>query len=95
MYTKQSYFVRITTIEDINIMVENETSNNILPGIYRHFKGGRYEVIGIASHSENPEEKFVVYKNLSTGLFWVRPAQMFIETINREGYKGPRFVREE
>ncbi len=75
--------------------MENDATNKILPGIYRHFKGGRYEVVGVASHSENSEEKFVVYKSLTTGLLWVRPLQMFLENINREGYTGPRFFREE
>ena len=63
----------------------------IKPGKYRHFKGNLYEVIGIASHSETMEP-MVVYRALygEQGL-WVRPAAMWNETVEKEGYIGPRF----
>ena len=63
----------------------------IKPGIYRHFKGNRYQVLGIANHSETMEP-MVVYRALygERGL-WVRPAQMWVEYIERDGYSGPRF----
>ena len=63
----------------------------IKPGKYRHFKGNYYEVIGIAHHSETMEE-MVVYRALYAehGL-WVRPAAMWTETVDRDGYHGPRF----
>ena len=63
----------------------------IKPGKYRHFKGNYYEVLGIAHHSETMEE-LVVYRTLygEQGL-WVRPAAMWTETIDRDGYHGPRF----
>ena len=63
----------------------------IKPGKYRHFKGNYYEVIGVARHSETMEE-MVVYRALygAHGL-WVRPAAMWTETIDRDGYHGPRF----
>ena len=64
---------------------------DIKPGKYRHFKGNSYEVIGIAHHSETMEE-MVVYRALygEHGL-WVRPAVMWTETVDRDGYHGPRF----
>ena len=64
---------------------------DIKPGLYRHFKGNRYEVIGIANHSETMEP-MVVYRALygEQGL-WVRPAAMWTETVERDGYCGPRF----
>ena len=60
-------------------------------GKYRHFKGNEYELIGIASHSETLEP-MVVYRALygEQGL-WVRPASMWTETVERDGYRGPRF----
>ncbi|HAL88269.1 MAG TPA: DUF1653 domain-containing protein [Clostridiales bacterium] len=63
----------------------------IQPGKYRHFKGNLYEVIGVARHSETREE-MVVYRALygQYGL-WVRPAAMWTETVDRDGYHGPRF----
>ena len=63
----------------------------IKPGKYRHFKGNLYEVIGVARHSETQEE-MVVYRALygEYGL-WVRPAAMWAETVDRDGYHVPRF----
>ena len=63
----------------------------IKPGRYRHFKGGEYEVYGVAKHSETGEE-LVVYRSLygERGL-WVRPLTMFEETVEREGKMQPRF----
>lgn len=60
-------------------------------GKYRHFKGGEYEVVGIAKHSETKEE-MVVYKNAMDGSLWVRPYAMFNEVIERDGKKMLRFA---
>lgn len=64
---------------------------DIQTGLYRHFKGNLYEVIGTALHSDTLEP-MVVYRALygENGL-WVRPAAMWSETIDRDGYHGPRF----
>lgn len=61
-------------------------------GRYRHFKGNEYQVIGMAKHSETLEP-MVVYRALygECGL-WVRPAAMWTEHIERDGYSGPRFI---
>jgi len=68
---------------------------DIQPGIYRHFKGNRYEVIGMAKHSETMEP-MVVYRALyGEGGLWVRPAAMWSETVEKPEYHGPRFVKEE
>ena len=64
---------------------------DLKPGKYRHFKGGEYELIGMAKHSETLEP-MVVYRALyGTGGIWVRPASMWSEHIQKEGYTGPRF----
>lgn len=61
-------------------------------GKYRHFKGKEYEVVGIAKHSEDLSP-MVVYKALyGEGGLWVRPAEMWNEIVNKDGYYGPRFV---
>ena len=67
-------------------------SETIRSGRYRHFKGGEYEVIGLARHSET-EEELVVYRALygERGL-WVRPAAMWRETVERDGKTFPRFT---
>lgn len=63
----------------------------IKPGRYRHFKGGEYRVLCTARHSET-EELMVVYQALyGAGGFWVRPAAMWEELVERDGYTGPRF----
>ena len=64
----------------------------IKTGKYQHFKGREYEVLGIASHSETLEP-MVVYRALygEQGL-WVRPLSMWSETVDRDGYHGPRFL---
>jgi hypothetical protein len=69
------------------------TSNTLQPGRYRHFKGGEYEVIGVARHSETGE-LLVVYRPLynDSGL-WVRPLAMFTETVTHNGETVPRFAR--
>ncbi|HSH66521.1 MAG TPA: DUF1653 domain-containing protein [Bacteroidia bacterium] len=63
------------------------------PGIYKHYKGKFYEVIGIARHSETLEE-LVVYKALyqpEGENLWVRPTKMFMEELNIDGKKVKRF----
>lgn len=66
--------------------------NEIKLGKYRHFKGNEYEVIGIARHSETLEE-MVVYRALyGEGGLWVRPAEMWNETVEREGKTFLRFT---
>ena len=60
-------------------------------GRYRHYKGGEYQVQGVARHSET-EELLVVYKPLyGEGGLWVRPLAMFEETVDRDGRVIPRF----
>lgn len=62
------------------------------PGIYRHFKGNEYLLLYTAKHSET-EELMVVYRALyGTCDVWVRPAHMWTEHVERDGYSGPRFT---
>ena len=65
------------------------------PGRYQHYKGKFYEAVGIARHSETLEE-LVVYKALYSSEFgfnalWARPMKMFLEKVNHEGRRVPRF----
>ena len=63
----------------------------IKPGIYTHYKGHQYEVIDVATHSET-EESFVVYRPLyGEQALWVRPLDMFTESVEHEGMSVPRF----
>ena len=63
----------------------------IKPGKYRHFKGKEYELLYLAKHSETLEP-MVVYRALyGEGGIWVRPAAMWTEHVERDGYSGPWF----
>jgi predicted house-cleaning noncanonical NTP pyrophosphatase (MazG superfamily) len=65
-------------------------------GIYQHYKGNYYEVLGVGCHTEN-HEYFVVYKALYkkelNPEIWIRPYNMFIESIERNGEAIPRFTK--
>ncbi|MDP3759390.1 MAG: DUF1653 domain-containing protein [Ramlibacter sp.] len=62
------------------------------PGRYRHYKGGEYEVIGVARHSETLEP-LVIYRPLynDSGL-WARPHAMFFGQVEVDGRSQPRFT---
>lgn len=64
----------------------------IRPGRYRHFKGGEYQVLELARHSETGELMVVYRAQYGDGGLWVRPAAMWNETVQRDGYTGPRFI---
>jgi hypothetical protein len=69
-------------------------------GRYRHYKGNLYEVVGVARHSETMEE-LVVYRALydhprwGPNSLWVRPRAMFVEDVEVDGRRLPRFARVE
>ncbi len=72
-------------------MEQNVGSEEIKKGLYRHYKGKQYEVVGEARHSETME-KLVVYRAMygNYGL-WVRPKEMFEEMVVQDGRILPRF----
>ena len=63
----------------------------INPGRYRHYKGNEYTVLGVARHSETLEELVVYRQEYGDRGLWVRPLAMFIETVDVEGRRVPRF----
>lgn len=74
-------------------MSDLPTLPTLPPGHYRHFKGGNYEVIGVARHSET-FEPLVLYRPLDNDLgLWVRPYAMFCAEVEVDGVRRPRFVR--
>ncbi len=65
---------------------------DIEPGLYRHYKGGEYEVYGVAVHSEDMSN-LVVYRPLyGDRKLWVRPLTMFVEEVSVDGQNVPRFA---
>ena len=77
-------------VEILEKIRQEYPAEGIRLGKYRHFKGMEYEVIAMAKHSETLEP-MVVYRALygEQGL-WVRPAAMWNETVDKNGYHGPR-----
>ncbi len=75
--------------------IQSEQRQHLVGREFRHFKGGRYRLVGFAKDSETQEE-MVVYRALyGEGGLWVRPAKMFFETIERDGKKMKRFELQE
>jgi len=61
-------------------------------GYYRHYKGGLYQVLHTARHSES-EEWLVVYRALYGDMgVWVRPLDMFLEKVEVDGKLVDRFA---
>lgn len=79
-------------MKDSKLPVLSELSKSIvIEGIYMHYKGMRYKVVGIARNSETLEE-LVVYQALyGTHELWVRPVIMFLEYVVINGKRQPRF----
>ena len=74
--------------EDLPALIETP------PGLYKHYKGMHYEVLGTVRHSESLEP-MTLYRALygERGL-WVRPAAMFNEEVVIKGIRQPRFTKQ-
>ena len=86
------YVIYASQIRSVEFLPTYEEAAAAIPlGRYRHFKGRDYEVLALARHSET-EETMVVYRALyGEGGVWVRPADMWLETVTRDGVSCPRF----
>ena len=62
-------------------------------GLYRHYKGGMYRVMGTVRHSESLEPMTLYQALYGEQGLWVRPAAMFGETVTIDGQTQPRFTR--
>jgi hypothetical protein len=87
-----------------DVVEQQVIDQEVPPGIYEHYKGGRYEVIGVARFTEDPHQEFVVYKMLyesklepgdtllPAGTLWVRSKKMFTESfVDAKGNLVKRF----
>jgi cupin 2 domain-containing protein len=61
------------------------------PGRYRHYKGHDYAVLGMARHSESQDELVLYRQEYGDHSLWVRPKEMFLETVKIDGRDIPRF----
>lgn len=69
----------------------SEAAKNLKPGIWEHYKGGQYEVLGVAFHSETLEEMVIYRATYGERFFWVRPLKMFLGKVLVDGKRIPRF----
>lgn len=69
-----------------------KTSNEkpIIGGLYRHFKGGIYQVINIARNEANRDEELVIYRSIKYGEIWARKLDSFMSEVDAEKY--PEFA---
>lgn len=65
----------------------------ISPGIYKHYKGGRYKVLCSALDKDN-DVVMVVYESVLFGTIYVRPLEEFTGFVVQEGNRIPRYVKE-
>jgi hypothetical protein len=79
--------MQVKSLPDLSI-----EARNLRKGVYEHYKGHRYLVLGVARHSEDLEE-YVVYQSISDPqAIWIRPLQLFCEEIMiSDGVRQPRF----
>ncbi|MCL2547554.1 MAG: DUF1653 domain-containing protein [Symbiobacteriaceae bacterium] len=61
------------------------------PGIYRHYKGRLYCLVGLAQHSETLELMAVYHSQDNLDDLWVRPVSMWNELVEKDGALIPRF----
>jgi cupin 2 domain-containing protein len=66
-------------------------SEQTVSGRYRHYKSNEYTVLGVARHSETLEELVVYRQEYGDRGLWVRPKQMFLESVTVDGQQVPRF----
>lgn len=66
---------------------------SIATGRYRHYKGGEYDVLGVVRHSESLEALVLYRPRYNDSGLWVRPYTMFLESVDVDGRRQPRFAR--
>lgn len=69
----------------------SEKAQSFKLGIYKHFKGGTYQILGVGRNSEDILEELVIYQSLEKGFIWVRPIDIFMDNVTLDGKTIPRF----
>jgi hypothetical protein len=69
----------------------SKKARNINRGVYEHYKGKRYSLIGVGIHSETLEEMVIYKGRYGDRIIWLRPLEMFFEKVKIEGKLTPRF----
>jgi hypothetical protein len=69
----------------------SELALGLKPGVYQHYKGNFYQVLGVCRHSETLEEMVVYQAFYGSYGWWVRPLKMFLENVEKDGQTFSRF----
>lgn len=69
----------------------SKKAQSFKPGVYKHYKGDLYFAFFVGRLSEDRDKEFVVYKSFTKGSIWMRPLEMFLEDLEVNGKKEPRF----
>ncbi len=83
-------------MEDARIKAQKDAQGwaSVMAGnVYRHFKGGEYHVIGVATHSETGEQMVIYQALYGDHALWARPAAMWFQTVMYQGRQVPRAGR--
>lgn len=72
---------------------EVSSPDQVEPGLYRHFKGGLYDVLGVARQHDKHGE-FVVYRARQDGSLYFRGVHEFLSPVLVDGQLQPRFARQ-
>ncbi len=95
-FQQNAHFVKVqrktgVSMSNKTLAPFSDAARQMKVGIYEHYKKLPYEVLGVCRHSETLEE-MVVYRALyGEKEMWVRPLEMFLESIEIDGVKQPRF----
>ena len=73
------------------IKLSDKAKTLVVGGIYQHYSGKLYDLIGVAHHSEDLTELVVYQAKYGENLIWVRPLEMFLENVVIDGIEKPRF----
>ena len=65
----------------------------VVGGLYKHYKGHRYKILGLARHSETLEELVIYQAEYGEKLIWVRPLGMFLEDMPEHGQPRFKFIQ--
>ena len=72
-------------------MSSNQDALDVRPGLYRHWKGRTYRVLGLGMHTQSEEPLVLYYQSDEPDKLWARPPGVFLEDVMVDGQPVPRF----
>jgi hypothetical protein len=71
----------------------DHSNKRVTPGVYKHYKRGRFVVLGVAKNCKTNEEVVVFYNEEDMSSMWIRPVEEFLSTAELDGDQVVRFVK--